>query len=96
MTNLHQFAKWWADNRSCDQAQQWYDGFISTLDSLGAFPERGCLARENGRFPYELRELHYGLGHKPTHRAIYTVRPDMVFVVAIHHAAQDDLTAGDE
>jgi plasmid stabilization system protein ParE len=94
-TSLHQSAQWWADNRSPEQAQRWYDGFVAALDSLGTNPHRCGLARENRRFSYETRELLYGIGSRPTHRAVYTIRPDMVFVVAIRHVTQDDLAADD-
>jgi plasmid stabilization system protein ParE len=93
--SLHEFAQWWAANRSLEQAQRWYDGFIAALEALGGNPHRGGLARENRRFSYEIRELLYGVGSHPTHRAVYTVRPDMIFVLAIRHAAQDDLTVDD-
>ena len=42
--------------------------------------------------PYEIRELHYGLGLHATHRVIFTIRPDMVLILTIRHAAQSDLS----
>ena len=92
---LHGNARWWAEHRSQQQAQRWHDGFIDALESLAENPERCPLARENDRFPYELRELHYGLGSRPTHRAVFTIRPDMVLVLSIRHAAQADLAEDD-
>ncbi len=92
---LHSNARWWAEHRSQRQAQRWHDGFIDALESLAENPERCPLARENDRFPYELRELHYGLGSRPTHRAVFTIRPDMVLVLSIRHAAQADLAEDD-
>ena len=52
-----------------EQAARWYAGFSDALASLRENPERCPLAPENGRFPYEIHELHYGLGSRPTHRA---------------------------
>ena len=57
---------------------------------LAEHPEHCPLARENGQFPGELRELHYGVGSRPTHRAVFAIRPDIILVYTIRHAAQDD------
>ena len=93
--NLWEAAEWWARHRSLAQAQRWYDGFVDALDSLADRPFRCSLARENDDFPYELRELHYGVGSRPTHRALFTVRPDAVIVLSIRHAAQKDVAPDD-
>lgn len=84
-------ADWWAKNRSPTQAARWYAEFSEAIFSLAELPERCQFARENGRFSYEIRELHYGLGSHPTHRAVFTVRPDVVLILTIRHAAQEDL-----
>jgi plasmid stabilization system protein ParE len=85
-------ARWWAEHRSAEQAERWYVGFLETIETLADNPERCPLARENAAFPYELRELHYGLGSRPTHRALFTIRPEAVVVVSVRHAAQQDAT----
>jgi plasmid stabilization system protein ParE len=77
------------------QAARWYAGFSAAIDSLAENPDRCPLARENDLFPYELRELHDGLGSRPTHRAVFTIRPDAVVILTIRHAAQKDLTPDD-
>ena len=92
---LEDAADWWAEHRSSHQAAHWYAGFSDAIASLRENPERCPLAPENGRFPYEIRELHYGLGSRPTHRAVFTIRPDMVLVLTIRHAAQAELTEDD-
>ena len=86
---------WWAKNRSAQQAERWYDGFARAILALGDQPQRYPPAREDHRFPYELRELHFGLGRHPTHRALFTIRPDCVLVLSIRHAAQQDLSPDD-
>ena len=88
-------ADWWAANRSPTQAARWYAGFSEAIASLSRKPERCPLASENGRFPFEIRELYFGLGSRPTHRAVFTIRPDMVLVLTIRHAAQGELTEED-
>jgi len=92
---LEEASDWWAKNRSQDQAARWYAGFSDAITSLEKDPQRCPLAPENARFPYEIRELHYGLGSRPTHRAVFTIRPDMVLVLTIRHAAQAELTEQD-
>ena len=88
-------AQWWAKNRSAKQAQRWFDGIYDALDTLKNHPQRFPLARENSLFPIELRELHFGVGSQPTHRAIFTVRPDTVVVLTIRHTSQKDLEPED-
>lgn len=92
---LKQAAQWWADNHSHSQAVRWYEGFLRTLVTLEKNPERFPLARENATLPVEMRELHYGLGRRKTHRAIFAIRPDYVVVYAIRHLAQGDISADD-
>ena len=86
-------ARWWAENRDVEQAARWLIGFEEAIDSLGTNPEQHGLARENNFYelPYPVRQLLYGLGRKPTHRAVFEVRGDTVYVVSIRHLAQDDL-----
>jgi plasmid stabilization system protein ParE len=89
---LEEAANWWAEHRSPAQPSRWYAGISEALASLSQSPESRPLARENGRFPYEVRELHYGLAARPTHRAVFTIRPDVVLILTIRHAAQADIT----
>lgn len=92
---LLEAARWWAEHRSAEQAERWYDGVVNAIDSLKDNPERCALARENDDVPVTIRELYYGLGAKPTHRAIFVVRPDRVVVYSIRHLAQRDVTVDD-
>jgi plasmid stabilization system protein ParE len=86
---------WWATHRSEAEAERWYDGFSKAIKKLATDAERHALARENANFPFELRQLNYGLGRRPTHRALYTIRPDMILVLRIAHLAQDDFSTDD-
>jgi plasmid stabilization system protein ParE len=90
---LLEIARWWAENRSGEQAIRWYDGFCDALQSLTNSPEKHRLARENALFKDELRELYYGLSRR-THRAIFRIDGDVVRVVAVRHLAQDDIRPG--
>ena len=86
---------WWMTNRSPAQAARWYNSFARAIVSLGNTPGRWPFAAENGTFPYEIRELHFGLAARPTHRAVFTIRERMVLVVAVRHLAQRAITPQD-
>jgi len=96
-TQLVACARWWSEHRDTDQASQWLEGLGKTIVSLGDNPERHALARENDFYelPFPVRQLLYGLGKKPTHRAVYEVRGDTVFVIAVRHLAQGDLSSSE-
>jgi plasmid stabilization system protein ParE len=82
---------WWARHRSAEQAARWYDSFLKVTLSLEQNPDRFGLAPENDRFPYEVRQLSFGIGPKPTHRLVYTIRPHDVVVLRVRHLAQQDI-----
>jgi plasmid stabilization system protein ParE len=93
--DMRDSAQWWSVERSAEQANRWLDGLYEHLQSLANSPMRCPLAPEHEQFPYELRELHNGLGRRPTHRAIFTMAEDLVLVLSIRHAAQDRLRPED-
>ncbi len=82
-------ARWWAEHRSAEQAQRWYANILRAIDSLSADAGRYPLAREDEYFPYELRQMNFGLGGRMTHRVLFTIRPDAVLVLSVRHVAQD-------
>ena len=88
-------ALWWSEKRSAEQAFNWLEGFEQALASLGHDPERCSVARERNAFDFILRELHYGLRNKATHRAVFEVRGDEVIVYSVRHLAQRELTPVD-
>lgn len=92
---LYDDAIWWAEHRDADQAARWLDGFELTLRTLAENPEKHPLASENDVFPVELRQMHYGLSKRPTHRTVYEIRGDEVIVHGIRHLARHDLTQDD-
>ena len=87
-------SRWWAENRSTEQAVRWYDGFHRSLESLADSPQKHRLARENDQFADELRESYFGLSRR-THRAVFRIDGDIVRVLAVRHLAQDDLRPDD-
>ena len=68
--DMQDAARWWASERSVEQAGRWLAGLDKKLKSLTDSPTRWPVAAKSSQFPYELRELHYGLAALPTHRAI--------------------------
>ena len=92
---LEAACRWWAENRSVEQAERWYDGFAEVLSSLRENPERCPHSPEDHLFPFDVRQLNYGLSGKPTHRALFTIRSDMVYVFSIRHLAQKPVTPDD-
>lgn len=58
---------------------------------IGDRPLRYPLAWENQFSPEDVRELLFGLGRRPTHRALFVVRSELVYVFAIRHVAQEPL-----
>lgn len=90
---LAETALWWAENSNVDQALKWLEGFETAIASLAHSALQHSASRENDLYdlPYTVRQLLYGVGRKPTHRAVYEIRGGTVYVVAIRHLAQNDL-----
>jgi len=93
--DLEDGCRWWAKHRSLEQADRWYDGFSAAIKRLATDAEQHALAAESKDLPLEVRQLNYGLGHRPTHRALFTIRPDMILVLRVQHLAQQSLTPDD-
>ncbi|MEZ6147605.1 MAG: type II toxin-antitoxin system RelE/ParE family toxin [Planctomycetaceae bacterium] len=92
---LEGMADWWAENRFREQAGRWYTGISDEIDRLSENPQRWALSKESDDFPFELRELHFGLGRRPTHRALFTIAEEFVVILTIRHTARDSLTRDD-
>ncbi|MBI1899865.1 MAG: type II toxin-antitoxin system RelE/ParE family toxin [Planctomycetia bacterium] len=83
----------WIARSAPRTAERWFNGFVRAIYSLRNRPRRCGLARENGRFPYELRQLLYGKGRR--YRALFTIKGDAVVIVTIRHSSQRDLEPDD-
>ena len=93
--DLYQAALWWAEHRDAQQAIEWLDKFEAAIAALADNPMSHPCAREDHQFEYTLHRLTYGFGKRPTHRALFEVRGDTVYVRAIRHLHQDDVTSDD-
>ncbi|MDC0935566.1 type II toxin-antitoxin system RelE/ParE family toxin [Pirellulales bacterium] len=88
-------ALWWAENRSINQASRWLDGFEQAIKLLAETADSYPLARENDDFPFDIRQMNYGIGSKPTHRAVFEIRDEKVIVHGIRHLSRRELTPDD-
>lgn len=86
---------WWETHRDAVQAERWIVGFERALATLSINPERHPCAVEADRHALDLRQMLYGLGKRPTHRAVFEIRGEEVFVHAIRHLARNDLSTDD-
>jgi hypothetical protein len=86
-------ARWWATQGSAEQANRWLAGIDERLQDES--PERYPLAPENDDFPFEMRELYFGVGRRPTHRAVFTTADDLVVVLSVRHLSQNRLQPDD-
>ena len=84
-------ACWWAEHRSAEQASRWLTGLERLLDTPSARAPGCALAAEAADFRYELREIHFGIGRRPTHRAVFTIVETLVVVLTVRHAGRDRL-----
>lgn len=79
---------WWATNRSREQADRWYARFVDALIELESNPDRFPLASENDLFAFELRQLNFGIGRRPSHRAIFAIHDRTVIVLRVRSVHQ--------
>lgn len=81
-------ADWWADHHSVAQAVRWSDAIYDQIETLADLPESNALSVENDDFPYEIRDKLVGLGPRPSYRAVFTIKDDMVCVLTVRRGAQ--------
>ena len=86
---IDQAFAWWAKHRSADQANQWLQGILAAIEGICENPARYSKYSESQRFPFDVREMHFGLGRRVTHRVLFTVRPECIYVLMVLHLARD-------
>ena len=72
-------------------AERWFNAIEEEIYSLELFPTRCPRAREDGLFPYELRQLVYGR-RQGRYRIIFTIRGQTVRVLHVRHGALPTMT----
>ncbi len=93
--DIERNAAWWATHHSVEQAICWLSAVKNQLQSLADSPESYPVSAENGDFKYTIRDKRVGTGNRPRYRAVFTVRSDEVFILAIRAAEQDFLRPSD-
>ena len=88
-------ADWWAEHHSVEQALRWANAVYDQISTLADFPNSNGLSAENGEFPYTIRDKLVGLGSPPTYRAVFTIRGDVVYVLAVRRGTQDIVQPAD-
>ncbi len=90
--DLRRNADWWSRHHSSKQAARWFEAAYEKIGSLKQQPERYPLSAENDDFAFEIRDLLFGLGSRPSYRAIFTILDDVVYVLAVHRSSQNNIT----
>ena len=93
--DIRRNARWWADKYSRVQAEKWFIQAFDSIEKLSSQPESHPLAIENDDFPFEIRELPFGLVSRPSYRAVLVIRDSTVHVLAVRRAAQDTILPSD-
>ena len=93
--DIQQAFNWWAHHRSKVQADRWYVGATKAIAELADNLEKHGQSRESPSFPYVIRDLLLGIGRRPTHRAVFTIRGEEVVVLTVRHVARHDLSLDD-
>lgn len=88
---------WWEQNRSVEQANEWEEAVFQEIGTLADHASICPPSRENGRkgIAYPLQDKRVGLRKTYTHRAVFTIKDDTVFVLAVRSTRQRDLEADD-
>ncbi|MDA1229360.1 MAG: type II toxin-antitoxin system RelE/ParE family toxin [Planctomycetota bacterium] len=95
IAELRSIVLWWSDHHSTEQAGRWLIGMEAAIAGHSNDSDPHRQAFEADSFPFEVRELHFGIKRRKTHRVVFAIRDDVVRVYSIRHLAQDTLTADD-
>lgn len=95
IAELRSIVLWWSEHHSMEQAGRWMIGMEAAIAGLSNHPDRHPLAIEAESFPFEVRELRFGVKGRKTHRVLFAIRDDVVRVYSVRHLAQDMLSAED-
>jgi plasmid stabilization system protein ParE len=91
--DIQEAYQWWAENRSADQAAEWYERIFEAIYTLQSMPARCPRAPESSLSLAEVRQLLFGVGSRPTHRIVFHFdqEADTVTILRVRHHGQDEL-----
>ncbi len=81
----------WTRNKTSAHATRWLDNTQRALESLSATPESHSVAHEDADFPITLRQLNFGLGGIPSHRALFSIQDEKVLVFTVRSLSAKSL-----
>jgi plasmid stabilization system protein ParE len=90
--DIQEAYEWWSNNRSPEQAKRWYVAIRGAIRSLRKNPERCAIATEIDLLAEGIRQLNFGIGHRPTHRIVFAIDGHIVVVLRVRHVSQDALS----
>lgn len=93
--DLNRNADWWAANHSVAEALEWAFIVRDQLRSLSESAESHGLSVESDEFPFEIRDQLVGKGRRRDYRAVFTIRDDVVYVLAVRRFAENRLRVED-
>lgn len=92
-SDANSILEWLLSEQAGETGIRWFLALDDAIRSLAAFPERCPLAPETARFPFEVRQLHYG--RKPhIYRILFTIEGEMVKVLHIRHGRRRPVPEG--
>jgi plasmid stabilization system protein ParE len=86
---------WWREHRSPQQAARWLDAALERIEQVGSSPDAHPRSQEADELGVELRDCLFGLSRRVTHRAVFQIRANTVFVITVRSVSQGPLTADD-
>ncbi|SFI75824.1 type II toxin-antitoxin system RelE/ParE family toxin [Planctomicrobium piriforme] len=93
--DVREAVAWWRDQRSAEQAERWLDKIYPAISTLANSPDRCPFAPETDLLATGLRQLHFGVSGRTTHRIVFTIHNRQVVILRVRHIARRDLTIDD-
>jgi plasmid stabilization system protein ParE len=75
-----------------ETAERWFNGFVAALETLRRDATIYSLAPESSFCSIKVRQIIYRTRSRRAHRALFTIRDDKVYILAIRRPGQDLLT----
>jgi len=89
--DIQHICHWWHENRSPQQAAEWYEEIYLVFQSLQQMPERCPVVAESQAEGRNIRQLFFTIGHRYTHRIIFLVEAPKVTILRVRHISQNQL-----